>query len=283
MHAVYDTSRSADASVNRLGASAALPIEVRLFGGLTLLKSGRPVTWRGGAKTEALLLSLALDEKRGVSRERLLGQIWPESDVALAVQSLHSLVHSLHRLLGDGINGAMPVVHAGEVYRLNVEAGMAVDITTFDALARRGDQDWHAGVWSAASECYRDAIALYRGDLHACTDDSAVVERERLRASYLVMLGRLADMARRDNDYPSALEYASLVLKYDAGREDAHRTLMYCYARLGQRVQALRQYLLCERLLRQIFDAVPEPATRALFDRLRLDPGGVLEELEAGR
>jgi Flp pilus assembly protein TadB len=49
-------------------------------------------------------------------------------------------------------------------------------------------------------------------------------------------------------------------------------------ASLGQRVQALRQYQLCERLLRQTFDAVPEPATRALFDRLRLDPEGVLGE-----
>jgi hypothetical protein len=54
------------------------------------------------------------------------------------------------------------------------------------------------------------------GDLHAGTDDSAVVERERLRASYLVMLGRLADIARRDHDYSSALEYASRFLTYDA-------------------------------------------------------------------
>ena len=279
MHAVDDASRSADASVNPLSATAAAPIQVCLFGGLTLLKKGRPVSLRGGARSEALLLSLALEERRGVSRERLLSQVWPESDAALAVQSLHSLVHSLHRLLSDEINGAMPIVHAGEIYRLNVEAGMAVDITTFDALARRGDQHWHAGAWSAAGESYKEAIALYRGDLHACTDDSAVVERERLRALYLVMLGRLADTARRENDYSSALEYASLVLRYDAGREDAHRTLMCCYARLGQRVQALRQYQLCERLLRQTFDAVPEPSTRALFDRLRLDPRGALDEL----
>ena len=92
------------------------------------------------------------------------------------------------------------------------------------------------------------------------------------------MLARLADVARRDHDYPSAIEYASLVLKYDAGREDAHRTLMSCYAALGQRVQAMRQYLLCESLLRGAFDAVPEPATRSLYDRLRLDPGAARED-----
>ena len=277
---VYDPSRSAGSSVaeSRASASAVLPVQVCLLGGLALLKWGRPVTWRGGARTEALLLSLAIEERRGVSRERLLSQVWPEADPGLAVQSLHSLVHSLHRLLGDAIGGAMPVVHAGDIYRINVEAGIVVDITSFDALARRGDREWSAGVWSEASECYRRAVSLYRGDLHACTDLSALAERERLRASYLSMLGRLADMARREDDCPSAVEYASLVLKYDAGREDAHRTLMRCYARLGQRVQALRQYLLCERVLRETFDAVPEPATRALYDHLRLDPSAVLEE-----
>ncbi len=172
----------------------------------------------------------------------------------------------------------MPVVHAGEIYRLNLEAGITVDITAFEAFARQGNQAWQLGNRSFACACYRNAVELYRGDLHACTDDSAVVERERLRNSYLLMLGRLADVARRNNDLWAALEYASLVLKHDAGREDAHRILTSCYVALGQRVQALRQYLLCERLLRETFDAVPEPATRELYDRLRLEPGAVLEE-----
>ena len=48
---------------------------------------------------------------------------------------------------------------------------------------------------------------------------------------------------------------------------------------VGERVQAMRQYLLCERLLRETFDAVPEPATRELYDRLRLYPAGVLDEV----
>ena len=280
MHAVYDASRSADPSVSEPDANpnAALPVQVWLFGGLTLLKRGKPVTCRAGARTGALLLTLALEGRRGVSRERLLAQVWPDSEAALAAQSLHSLVHSLHRMLGDAMDGAMPVVHAGEIYRLNLEAGITVDITAFDALARQGNQAWQTGQWPVAADRYRQAVTLYRGDLCACTDDSAVVERERFRNSYLVMLGRLADMARRSKEYSSAIEYASLVLKHDAGREDAHRTLMSCYGRLGQRVQAMRQYLLCERLLRETFDAVPEPATRALYDRLRLDPGAAEEE-----
>src|SRR4051794_31735504 len=111
MHPSHDADRPAHASENLLSSTTA-PIQVCLFGGLTLLKEGRPVGLRGGARSEALFLSLAVAEKRGVSRERLLTQVWPESDAALAVQSLHSLVHSLHGLLGGAMNGEMPIVHA---------------------------------------------------------------------------------------------------------------------------------------------------------------------------
>jgi hypothetical protein len=73
MHAVYDTSRSADASISESepNTNVVPAIQVCLFGGLMLLKRGAPVVWRGGAKTEALLLSLAIRERHGVSREQL--------------------------------------------------------------------------------------------------------------------------------------------------------------------------------------------------------------------
>src|SRR6266576_1333393 len=96
MYAVSETTRTANRGLSRPQANASdtSPIQVCLFGGLTLLKKGEPIAWRGGAKTEALLLSLALEESRGVCRERLLSQLWPDSEPSLAAQSLHSLLHS---------------------------------------------------------------------------------------------------------------------------------------------------------------------------------------------
>src|SRR5260370_6947660 len=173
MYAVSDAARGAGPSLgpSQGNASDASPIQVCLFGGLKLLKKGEPIAWRGGAKTEALLLSLALEESRGVGRERLLSQLWPDSEPSLAAQSLHSLLHSLHRLLGDAIGRAPPVVHTAEIYRINVRAGIAADVAALEALARRGDRHWHAGAWPPAGSRYRDAITLYRGALHAGTAD----------------------------------------------------------------------------------------------------------------
>jgi DNA-binding SARP family transcriptional activator len=101
MYAVAPTVRDSDPS--SLAAPHGAPIEIHLFGGLSLNKFGKPVAWRGGARTEGLLLTLAVEQSRGVCRERLLTQLWPDSDPLLASQALHSLLYSLHRLLGDAI------------------------------------------------------------------------------------------------------------------------------------------------------------------------------------
>jgi DNA-binding SARP family transcriptional activator len=99
-----------------------------------------------------------------------------------------------------------------------------------------------------------------------------VIERERLRANFLTILAWLANRSYREADYSSALEYASRLLANDPCREDAHRVIMRAHVHRGERAQALRQYHLCEQVLRCEFDIAPETATTALFDRIRGAP-----------
>ena len=122
---------------------------------------------------------------------------------------------------------------------------------------------------------YARAADLYRGDLQSGTDVHAVIERERLRAGFLTLLARLADASFEAGDYGACLDYALRLLAGDPCREDAHRLVMRCYVRRGERAQALRQYRLCEDVLRMEFDITPEPATRLLFDQARTDPASI--------
>jgi DNA-binding SARP family transcriptional activator len=254
------------------GSTHDWPILICVLGGFRLLKAGQPVPMRHGGKAEALLAGLALRPDYCLPREALLQALWPENDVALAGQSLNSLVYSVHRLLGDGIGGAPPVTHEDGLYRLNVAAGVGVDVTRFDALAAAGEEHSRTGNLPAAIGCYRSAACLYAGDLCAGTEVEGLIERERLRARYLTLLARLSDHYYADEDYTACLDYALRMLASDPCREDAHRVVMRCYVRQGERAQALRQYGVCERVLQREFGATPEPATTALFDRIRLDP-----------
>ena len=61
----------------------------------------------------------------------------------------------------------------------------------------------------------------------------------------------------------------------DPCREDGYRLAMRAYVRRGERAQALRQYRLCEHVLRREFDTAPEPLTTELFERIRASPAGV--------
>ena len=57
-------------------------------------------------------------------------------------------------------------------------------------------------------------------------------------------------------------------LDKDRCHENSHRLLMLCYARMGQRDRAMRQYRLCEKVLGQEYGTSPSPETRFLYENL---------------
>jgi len=261
-----------------VGEAAAGPLVwLRLLGAFRLVGGGQLIPVRSGGKTEALLVHLGLAGRRGVPREVLLHALWPHSERALAGQALNSLVHSLKSLLGEALGGAEPVVPTAGQYRLNEAAGMAVDVARFQALVAEGERLRGIDHLAAAAAVYERAIQLYSGDLSPAVGRSgwAILERERLRATYRRVLIRLADDAFASGAFEASLRYALALLSHDPCREDAHRLVMRCHVRLGERSQALRHYHSVRHILRAELDAEPEPATVALFERIRLQPDTV--------
>jgi DNA-binding SARP family transcriptional activator len=215
---------------------------------------------------------LALRVGEPVGRDVLLDAVWPESDTSLAAQALNSLVHSLHKTINPQLRKTDIILHDGGCYQLNLCADVGVDLSCFDVLIDQGESYTRRGDTAPAMDSYLEAIRFYRGDLCACNDLRAVIERERLRARYLTLLARLASHHFLQDHYREALGLAQRLLVADPCREDAHRLVMRCHVRLGERSQALRQYRLCEEVLQREFNAPLEPATVELFDRVRLSP-----------
>jgi DNA-binding SARP family transcriptional activator len=262
--------------VDRAASTASHPVFVCLLGNFRLVKLGRSIAFRtSGGKAEALLTSLALRDRHHAPRETLMESLWPQSDSAHASRSLTTLVHELRGMLSDALAGASPVQHADEGYELNVGAGVGIDVAEFDALVGGGERHLRAGDQTAGVRSYEAAVGLYRGDVCSVRDVRAIVERERIRARYLSLLGYLADHDFRAAEYPMALQHAGRLLSCDPCREDGHRLVMCYCVRLGARAQALRQYRRCEEILAREFDTGPEPATVALFERVRTDPAWV--------
>jgi DNA-binding SARP family transcriptional activator len=251
------------------------PVLICVLGSFRVVKAGEDVPVRSGGKTAILLSSLALRDDYRASRESLLEMLWPETEATRSAHSLNSLIHKLRQMLGDVLAGASPVIYNAGGYALNVSAGIGVDVSHFDAHAGMAEQQLRDGNIDAAVRSWRRAVELYHGEISVADDMRAIVQRERVRALYLSLLCRLADQYFRARDYQAALAYALRLLADDPCREDAHRLVMRCHVRTGERAQALRQYRVCEHILASEFEAPPEPLTNALFDRVRLDPAGV--------
>jgi DNA-binding SARP family transcriptional activator len=251
------------------------PVLICLLGGFRLLIRGQQVVLRGRGKGEAILSRLALRSNEVISRDSILDTIWPGSEPMLAGQSMNSLVYSLHKLARHALSGAPAILYTGGGYQLNLVAGVGVDVAIFDRLASDGREHMRTGHADAAIAAFSRAVRLYRGDLAADTDLFAIIERERLRALYLTLLSDLADYHHARGDYGACLAHSLALLAHEPAREDAVRMAMRCYVRRGERAQALRQYRLCQQILRSEFDATPEPATTALFDQVRLYPTSI--------
>ena len=246
---------------------------VCLLGGFRILKLGSPINIRPGGRAQSIFSALALGPRpTGIPRDDLVQLLWPETEAGPAVQALHTLVYSLHRSLGDALDGQGPIVNVDGRYRLNTEAGVEVDVDRFDGVVDAADRLVRVGEPDAALRSYRDAVGLYAGDLVVGSEVQHVLERERLRARYLRVRATLANHHLAKGEMDVALGHALDILAHDPYREDAHRMAMRCYVRLGLRAQALRQYRICRDVLMTEFEAPPERATEELYELVRLEP-----------
>ena len=101
-----------------------------------------------------------------------------------------------------------------------------------------------------------------------------MVDRERLSNAYMDMLGRLTEHYMQADQPQEAIRACYRILEKDRCHEESYRLLMRCYARLGLRGRALRQYRLCERTLGREYGMSPSPEPHALYESLlRVEDG----------
>lgn len=249
------------------------PVLIRLLGDFRVQRGEEVQPLPPESKLAVLLRRLALAGASGVPRQDLLGLLWPDLDDVKTAHCLNTLVTDLRGLLRDEARGVQAVVHMGGYYRLERSTCLAVDVDCFDRCYEAGRAAEAAGEAFVARQAYEQALALYRGDLSmgrdGADDNWLFVERERLRSRCMTLLARVADLSGGMNDLEVALGQATRLLRMDPCSEVGHRLLMQLHMLGGQRAQALHQYRVCAEALHREYEAIPESASRSLFDLLR--------------
>ena len=162
----------------------------------------------------ALLALIAASPGQLISRDRLLGLLWPERDEHSARHLLADSLYVLRRTLGDDA-----IVASGESLRLSPEL-VWNDVVEFRT--------------ALAEERWSDALQLYRGDFldgffvrNAVDFDLwAMAERARLRALATGAASALGDQLQRAGRLHEAAAAAERALELSPGDEPSLRDLV---------------------------------------------------------
>ena len=225
-----------------------------------------------GARLRALLIALALEPGRVVSKATLIDWIWGEQLPADTANALQRLVSRLRKALPEGSIEGQP---GG--YRLTVEPD-AVDAARFERLvAQARDAEGSRRV-----RLLREALALWRGAAMADVGledsealDAAVARLERLRLAALedrfdaeIGLGQAGELIA---------ELTDLVAAHPV-RERLVAALMRALAAAGRDTEALLAYERTRETVADLLGADPSPELSAVHVALLRGELGRREE-----
>jgi DNA-binding SARP family transcriptional activator len=155
------------------------------------------------------------------------------------------------------------VIFSDGVYRFNWDSDYWYDVKALEALL---DQAEEAPLVEEQQELLEEALALWQGDyVEGIYDDWCVLERERLRELHLTACESLATLYARRGNLQEAVDAYQQLVALDPYREPAHRELMRCHYRLGDRAAAIKQYQSCVQILRDDLGLSPASETEALY------------------
>jgi len=216
------------------------------------------------SKVKELLFYLASYPARTKAQIGLA--LWPDASPAKLRNNLGMALYHLRRALGK----PQWIIFENDQYRFNRADRYWFDVEMFESnlleAARRQRQEPEQ-----ALILLEQAAQLYQGDFvdDLLEGDWFILRRETLRRKYLELLLDLGGLHFLRGEYEHAADIYRKVIARDEVLETAHRELMRCLARLGERGQALKHYQSLAELMREALGSAPAPETQALYEELR--------------
>jgi adenylate cyclase len=231
---------------------------LKTFGGLAVLGSddaGQPAAVQ--RRRLAVLSILAAGPDGGVSRDRLVGYLWPDTPSDQARRFLADSVYALRRGLGQEA-----ILTHGDNLLLN-PAVIRSDIGEFRLALRRGDS--------------ATAIALYAGpfldgvvmpgafEFEAWADG----ERERAAREFAAALENVAAHSEATGDFPAAVAAWRRLAAHEPYSSRVALRLMHALESVGDRAAALQHARVHEVVLREALELEPDAEIMEFVRRLR--------------
>jgi serine/threonine-protein kinase len=246
-------------------------LHLKTFGGLSVDIDGTPGA--GAAqqrKTLALLALIAAAGRRGLSRDKLIASLWPETDAGHARGLLKQACYALRRDL-----------HTRELFlgsiqlRLNPTV-ISSDVEAFARALEEHDPTRAVGLYTAP---FLDGFYLNgSGEFETWAE----TERARLASQCRAALEVLSAEATRRGEHRVAADWCRRLLELDPLSSHAALGLMTALDNAGERAEALRCGQAYGELVRSELSSDPPPELSQWIEQHRQVAGNGADGNEAG-
>ena len=235
------------------------PIALRMLGGFDLRWRGKRVALPPSAERLVAYVALHVGP---ATRSNVAGALWFDASEDRAMANLRSAIWRLRR---PGI-----VIMDTTDEDLSLSPNVAVDIRELSRAARKLLDG------AAIDSSLLDRLANCSDLLGDWYEEWVLVEREHFRQLRLQALERLTLELAARGQFGRAAETALAAVASDPLRESAHRALIAVHLAQGNRGEAIRQYCIYRRLMRDELDLEP---SREMDDLIGPIPRAVIKRV----
>ena len=235
-----------------------MKLTVKMFGKAEIVYGDKDILSGRHTATKAirLLLILLYNRKEGITRNRLLEELYGREDMADASNNLRVTVHRLKKMLEEaGFPAYDYITSKGGVYRWNSPMETIVDASEFERLLQEADEKTDD---SEKARFISEAIELYQGEFlpQMSGDEWVLMENIRYKNLYETALKWLCKYRKSCGEYEEVLrivEPACRIYPLDEWQS----VKIDCYIEMNQYEEALNEY---------------EKTAKFLFEELGVSP-----------
>src|SRR6266581_3658818 len=231
-------------------------VELRTFGGLSIEANGAPPMGAAAQRKTLALLALLALHPRGLSRDKAIAYLWPETDAEHGRSLLRQACYALRRDLNED-----KLFLGSTELRLNT-AVLTSDVQAFEDALQRGEL-------ACAVDRYRgpflDGFYLSEaGEFERWLD----AERAHLAKQFGDALVTLGKETAASGDHRAAADWWRRVTALDPLSSQAALGLMTALVAAGESAEAIKHARAHEAFLQQEMGTAPDAAVLALVKQL---------------
>jgi len=203
--------------------------------------SGKGIEDQLGNKAIALICLLVLNERRYLSREKIIGYLWPDSNIEAAKYNLRYNLWLIKKNISEDKNHNIFLKVDNDCCSINRNYEFTCDI--IDIMKSKPSFD-------DSVESILKLKKLFRGDLlegcyfNKCDEfnDLIIYERINFEQRKVKILQRLVEVYKKDNRYDDCIEIINEILEIEPYDEKMVLKLMDVYQKSGKRAVAINYF-----------------------------------------